>query len=134
MGTWGHGSFENDDALDWVSELESAEDTEPITAAFEEVLSAEDYLEAPEAASALSAAEVVAALLGRPAAELPDEVRVWVTGKEPPEAELVELAGEVVKRVLSASELKDLWAEGDQLAMWQAEVEGLLRRLDAGTA
>lgn len=130
MGAWAHGSFGNDDALDWVGELEGAEGVEPIAEAFEAVLAAgDDYLKAPEASAALAAAEVVAALLGRPAAELPDEVAAWVVGKKSPAAGLVKKAERAVRRILEASELKDLWADSGDSAKWQADVEGLLRRV-----
>src|SRR5687768_5419114 len=108
MGAWGHGSFDNDDAMDWVVELEGAEGTEPIAEAFEAVLDVgDDYLEATEASMGLAAAEVVAALLGKPAAKLPEEVTAWVTGKKPPKAALVKQAQRIVKRVLKDSELKE---------------------------
>ncbi|HXG08753.1 MAG TPA: DUF4259 domain-containing protein [Gemmataceae bacterium] len=129
MGAWGHGSFENDDALDWVGELEGAEDTEPISEAFDAVLEAEDYLEAPEASRGIAAAEVVAALIGQPAAKLPGEVTSWLVGKKPPKPALVQKAQRVVKRILKNSELKELWAESEDSAKWQQEVEGLLHRL-----
>jgi hypothetical protein len=129
MGAWAHGSFDNDDAMDWVGELEELDDTEPIDWAFEEVLEADDYLEAPEASIGLAAAEVVAAMIGKPASELPGEVASWVAGKEPPETALVKKAQQVVRRVLEGSELKELWDESEDSAKWQQEVEGLLHRL-----
>jgi len=130
MGAWSQGSFDNDDARDWIwGELEDAEGTEPIAKAFAAVLEADDYLEAPEASIGLAAAEVVAALLGKPAAKLPDEVASWVAGKRPPESGLVKTAQQVVQRILKVSELKDLWAESSDSAKWQQEVEGLLGRL-----
>ena len=130
MGAWSHGSFDNDDALDWVGELQDADGIEPISDAFEAVLSAEDYLEAPEASMGLAAAEVVAALLGKPAAQLPDEVVAWVAGKKPPKPTLVKKAHAVVKRILKDSELKELWAESEDSDKWQQEGESLLRRLE----
>jgi Domain of unknown function (DUF4259) len=79
MGTWGHSAFENDDALDWIAELEVAKDTSILMAAFEAVLKAdEDYIEIPEASIIISAAEVVAALLGQADPSLPQEVQAWV--------------------------------------------------------
>ncbi len=129
MGAWAHGSFENDDALDWVGDLEGAEDAEPIAEAFGAVLEAEDDIEAPEASAALAAAEVVAALLGCPMAELPDEVTAWVAGRRPPKPGLVKKAERVVRRILKGSELKELWAESENSAKWQAAVEDLLVRL-----
>ena len=62
MGAWGCGSFENDDAVDWVYEFESS-GVAAVASALEHVSSiAEDeYLEAPEASAAIAAAEIVAA-------------------------------------------------------------------------
>ncbi len=129
MVAWAHGSFDNEDALDWVSELECAEDTEPISEAFDTVLEADDYLEVSEASMGIAAAEVVAALIGKPAVKLPDEVSSWLVGKKAPKPVLVKKARLVVKRILKDSELKELWAESEDLAKWQREVEGLLHRL-----
>lgn len=134
MGAWSHGSFGNDDALDWLGELENADGVEPIAEAFEAVLEAEDYLEAPEASMGLAAAEVVAALRGRPADKLPEEVTAWVAGKKPPKPALVKKAQRVVKRILKDSELKELWAESEDSGKWQQEVESLLRRLQDQSA
>lgn len=129
MGTWAYGAFDNDDAMDWVGELADADGTGPVAEAFERVLEADDYLEAPDAAMGLAAAEVVAALLGRPAANLPDEVTSWIAGKKPPETAFVKKAQQVAERALQNSELKELWAESEESAKWQQEVKGLLERL-----
>jgi hypothetical protein len=130
-GAWSPGSFDNDDARDWLwGDLEEAEGTAPIAKAFAAVLEADNYLEAPKASIGIAAAEVVAALLGKPAAKLPDEVASWVGGKRPPESALVKTAQRIVKRILRESELKDLWAESSDPAKWQQEVEGLLGRLE----
>lgn len=130
MGAWSHGSFDNDDALDWVGELQDKNGMEPIVDAFEAVLGADDYLEAPEASMGLAAAEVVAALLGKPAEKLPDDVVAWVAGKKPPKPTLVKKAQHAVKRILTDSELKELWAESGDSDKWQEEVQNLLRRLE----
>jgi hypothetical protein len=129
VGAWGYGSFDNDDAMDWVGELEGADGTQLITDALDVVLQAEDYLESPDAAIGLAAAEVVAALLGRPTANLPPEVASWVAGKKPPRAALVRKAQRAVQRVLENSELKELWAESEDADRWAQEVNGLLQRL-----
>jgi hypothetical protein len=135
MGAWSHGSFDNDDAMDWVGELEGAEDTEPISEAFESVIEAGDeYLEAPDASIGLAAAEVVASLLGKPPGKLPDEVTTWVAGKKAPKAGLVKKAQRVVARILKDSELKELWAESEDSSVWRQEVESLLNRLGGSSA
>lgn len=71
MGAWGSGSFDNDDALDWVNDLEGSKGTAVIEFALQAVLDESDYLEAPECSAALCAAEVVAALKGAPGQGLP---------------------------------------------------------------
>jgi hypothetical protein len=130
-GAWSPGSFDNDEGRELVwSELQDAESTEPIAEALGAGLGARGPLETGEASVGLAAAEVVAALLGKPAAILPDEVAAWVAGKPPPEPGLVNMAQRLVKRVLEGSGLKDLWAESEGLAKWEQEAEGLLARLE----
>lgn len=128
MGAWGAGSFDNDDALDWLDALE-----ERGRLAIEDALRAaaeagESYLEAPEASIAVAAAEVAAALHGRPAADLPGEVEAWVKLNPAPGADLRELARAAVRRVRQESELRELWEETDP-ADWYAALDDLLRRL-----
>ena len=117
MGAWGSGSFENDDAMDWVIDLEEAGDLSILTDAFEAVTDQDaDDLEAPDCAAALAAAEVVAAMAGRPAAALPDEVTAWIAGREPASGPLKALARRAVDKVLAGSELAELWEESDDNA------------------
>ncbi|HEY8407001.1 MAG TPA: DUF4259 domain-containing protein [Gaiellaceae bacterium] len=127
MGAWGARSFENDDALDWVWELEDSSDDSVVRAAFAAVHGDGD-VEAPEAACACAAAEVVAASAGRPATWLPNEVTAWVAAHG---AAVVGLRGEAraaVQRIAAGSELQQLWAEAGA-AEWDAGIADLLGRL-----
>jgi hypothetical protein len=130
MGAWGLSSFENDDALDWVIDLEKASDMgflkETLSAVFD---SEEEYIDAFVCSTALAAAEVVAALAGRPSAQLPEEVIQWIEGKGPPDSSLVSSAKRAIQAILDDSELKELWEETDEFELWQADVKGLLARL-----
>src|SRR5918996_298232 len=65
MGAWGAGIFDNDDAADWVYELEQAGDDSVLAETLAAVANAgaDAYVEAPDAAAALAAAAVVAAAL-----------------------------------------------------------------------
>jgi hypothetical protein len=54
MGAWGAGAFDNDDALDWLSELGDSPDFALGRAALD--VTALEYLEAPEGSAALAAA------------------------------------------------------------------------------
>ena len=79
MGAWGTGSFENDDAMDWVADLEGSDDLAIVVETLSRVADAgDDYVETPEGAAAVAAAEVVAALLGASGPTVTDEVREWV--------------------------------------------------------
>ncbi|MBS2028501.1 MAG: DUF4259 domain-containing protein [Deltaproteobacteria bacterium] len=130
MGAWSASSFENDDAADWIYELEEADDLEILETTLESAAENDDYLEAPEGSMAIAAAEVVAALLGKPAPELPDEVTAFVARmKAPPNRGLAELALKAVERVKTRSELQELWDEGENAKAWHALLADLSKRL-----
>jgi hypothetical protein len=130
MGAWGFGAFDNDDAMDWIAELEESEDG----AVLEDALSAiptddSEYVEAPECSIAVAAAEVVAALAQHPSADLHEQVRDWVKNKPAPDERLRRRAHEVIARILRSSELKDLWSDGSDAEAWTASLHDLQRRL-----
>jgi uncharacterized protein DUF4259 len=131
MGARGVGSFQNDDADDWVATLVEADDLTPITEALAAAASDGAYLELLEAAPALAAAEVVAALKGEPGPDLPEAVGAWVAarGMAGVSAALLASAQRVVAQVRADSELKELWEESDEAAAWRAVVGSLQARL-----
>lgn len=129
VGVWGPGSFENDGALDWLGILTEGTRLDPVADAFATVEAAE-YAEAPDAEAAVAAAEIVAALLGRPSRSLPDEASAWVRAHPAmPSGTLVARASAALARIRSDSEVKDLWEEGDA-SEWVACMDDLARRLD----
>lgn len=127
MGAWGARSFENDDALDWVWELEESADDSVVRAAFAAVRE-DGQVEAPEAACACAAAEVVAVAAGAPAEWLPDEVTAWVAAHGPAVAGMRAEAQTAVRQVAARSELQALWAEAGD-SEWDKAVADLLGRL-----
>jgi len=130
MGTWEVSCFENDDAMDWVSGLEGVSNNSIIIKALDTVVSSKEaYLEAPDCAVALAAAEVVAALKGRPSEDVPEEVSSWTTGKPAPDVVLVSKAVRAIDRIMTNSELKDLWSESDELSQWHDCLNDLKTRL-----
>ncbi len=133
-GAWDMGPFENDDALDWVRELEESTDFSAIKAALRPATSSGSYIEAPSGSYAIAAAEVVAALLGNPAENLPSEISTWVAGQEvKPGSDLIGWAKTAVTNVLSKekSELSQLWSEaGPSYDEWRDGLTDLLQRLD----
>jgi hypothetical protein len=130
MGAWDTGSFENDDALDWVVRLNKARDTSILHEAFTSVLHANGHLETPRCCEAVAAAEVVAVLRGRPLAKLPQEVPTFVARvAAAPSPELLAMAAKAVERVRTKSELRELWEGSVSAKHWLADVSDLQQRL-----
>ena len=129
MGAWGHGSFDNDDAGDWVWELEGAADFEVVETALAAVVSERDYLEAPTCSEALAAAEIVAAALGRPVDGLPEEAAAWVAQHRDVPPGVIALAQQAVTRIADQSELRELWEETEHFADWQGALADLAARI-----
>lgn len=135
MGAWGTGFFENDDALDWKGDLLDSSTLSII----EETLSAsaaEEYIEADLASQALAAAEIVAALNGRPGMEIRNEAGEvedlveWLKTQNEQVPHLRQLALTVVEKIKTESELQELWAETDELQQWTELVNDLQSRLN----
>ena len=134
MGAWGHGSFENDTALDWVSELterrgffvfKKAGGFSVLEKALEVV--PDTPLDADAGSEALAAAEVIAALMGKGRDCLPKELAEWVSNAQPVDVEpLRTKALKALDAVLSEdSELRELWEESEDFEAWKSDVEGL---------
>ena len=129
MGAWGYLPFENDDALDWLDELEGG-GADVIRGALAKA--GNGYVDAPEGSIAVAAADITAACQGNPSGDLPENVADWVTahGAEII-AEDVELALEAVGRVAGEeSELAELWDDADE-PEWRESLEDLSERLRA---
>ncbi|MFC5453025.1 DUF4259 domain-containing protein [Paenibacillus aestuarii] len=129
MGAWGTKSFDNDDALDWVGDLLDSEGHEFLKKTLE-LVGHEQYLDACEASQAIAAAEVVAALIGRPSEDLSEELIEWLDSQKDFDKILVEVSRKALKRVLGDdSELKDLWEESDCYEEWRGQIKELEGRL-----
>lgn len=132
MGSWGVGSFENDEATDWLDGF-ATDGASAIRTAIDAVLEMDpgSYLEATEASQALAAAEIVAAAIDGDTSRLPDEAsgpldeyrRAILAGK------FARDALRAVQRVAKRSELKELWEESESAEEWQESLEQLTERL-----
>ena len=132
MGAWGYKSFENDDALDWVYELEGSDNLASIEAALDEA--GAEYIEAPEACNILAAAELVVALLGKPRLELPADVSEWLSNNKSLDASYLKVKTvNAVQAVLSEqSELNELWQDSEEYQAWRDDVEALRAAVEKG--
>ena len=132
MGAWGSGSFENDDASDWIADFCDEPDKELISDALSTVaeMDADEYLEAPDCSAGIAAAEIVAALKGAANPELPDDVKECVAKLEmKADPRMASLALKAVGRIRTNSELKELWDESESPTEWYAAIDNLEARL-----
>ena len=130
MGTWGAGSFDNDQATDFVHQLQ-----ESGVALLDECLGVDPGrpdMDVCVGTDVIAAAEVVAALAGRPAADFPSQLSPWVAKHRSIEpSRYSERAVALLDVVLSErSELRRLWEENQELyGEWRQRVVDLKQRL-----
>jgi len=132
MGAWGQGTFENDDALDWMSELEDMQDLSLV----EEALDASDaeYLEAQEGCQILAASEIVLGLIGSARSGLPESAAEWIHNHRSLDAtHLKAKAISALSALLSEnSELKELWEESEaENEAWRLNIRQLQGALES---
>lgn len=129
MGTWSHEPFGNDSANDWAYDLEECTDFSLVAAALKRAADSGEYLDADEAVEAVAAAEVLAKALGRGTQSdaYTGKVDAWLASiPAKPSPELSALAQRALAKVLGPeSELRELWEESDEFALWEASVVAL---------
>ena len=131
MVGWGSGSFENEDAQNFLGRLNSVE-----VGDLKQMLvnaADQDYVGAPESSVVIVVAEVVATARGKPPQAVPNQIAEWVSKIDgAPSSEMSELARLAVYKVRTNSELKDLWLEAEGLNEWSAVLRDLQDRLSEG--
>ena len=125
MGTWGPGAFENDVALDFVAEIQTAQDLANALT----IRTPDQPIEADTACRIVVVAECVAAMRGHPCDDLPDALaeRLATFGK--PSRSLFHHARDHLTAVMVRSELMELWVESDPSA-FNLTMHDLLERLN----
>jgi len=144
MGTWAADAFGNDFAQDWAEDLHETSNMDAIENTLDTVLTDGDELEAPLAAEALVAIEVLARLQGKGGARTEDSASIdaWVDAVKAraeakgkpvkPRSDLAAKAGQALVRILSEqSELRQLWEESEHYDAWRTSVDDLAARLAA---
>jgi hypothetical protein len=136
MGTWAVDAFGNDYAQDWAEDLHETSNLDAVEDTLDTVLESGAELEAPLAAEALAAIEVLARLQGKGGPRSEDSVSVdeWVDARNAkavkPRTDLAAKAAQAIERILAPdSELRQLWEESEHYADWRASVEDLRARL-----
>ncbi|POH61157.1 DUF4259 domain-containing protein [Arthrobacter glacialis] len=137
MGTWDASVFGNDDAADYLYELDNADTFAKIVpvleAALDFVLDALDEIEAPAGAVGIAAAALVAAweepsLLG---SKTTDVLLPWPRTNDPVPERLRTKASQVLDRMqdVRGNELAELWEESGEFPEFSAEVSHWRSRL-----
>lgn len=131
MGTWGIGPFENDEALDFLEDVEDAEDRLGVLARpIEHVAFSGDYLETPDLTEAIAAAAVIGAVLKPDAARDEPYLPQWLAEVNQSQLDnsLVETARKALRRAMQPAdnELHELWTEAGAEQEWQQDLSRVL--------
>lgn len=140
MGTWAVDAFGNDFAQDWAEDLHETSNMDAIENTLDTALAdAGNELEAPLAAEALAAIEVLARLQGKGGERTEDSASIdaWVDARKEkakgpvkPRTDLTAKAQQALTRIVSEqSELRHLWQESEHYDAWRASVDDLAARL-----
>lgn len=135
MGAWGHGPFEDDAALDFVREIEEAENPKEIIIEALDNAAGVAYLEADEAnATIVSAAYIDNSINGTKytTLEMSEPYEVDNFSTRFPDLDLSDLKSKAVAAlkvvIAEGSELKELWEESQEPA-WLNGIEEMIKRL-----
>lgn len=136
-GAWGADSFDNDGALDWLGDFLDQPSPAAVAAALNAVLrpgSIDEF----DGESAIAAAEIVAASLGKPTLKPNKELTTWLQAADVADyKKLRGLAVRAVKAVILSekSELRNSWSlHRDDLDTWTTNGVNLLKRLGDNSA
>ncbi|HAS6175804.1 TPA: DUF4259 domain-containing protein [Vibrio vulnificus] len=139
LGAWSEDNFGNDSASDWIWELEKSKGVNTLLSPIQSVVNENDYLEVDICSEALAASEVIAAAITNDHTLLPDEARNWLNrkqgwliGRKPQiTAEHAKQALRAVQKILSSSELQELWEEDGVNEKWREIQSNLIAKLES---
>jgi hypothetical protein len=130
MGAWGNMNFDNDNAMDFLEDVqEQGKGLLASKIATVAEITETDYLEAPTAAECLAAIEYFAAEKGKPAEDFPEEASEWLSVNQPLPLVQTSAMLKVLNRIKTRSELQELWEEAGELKEWQMVVDDLEKRV-----
>ena len=132
MSAWGISNFENDTALDWVNEIIQEREVtsleESITS-FVNDFSVEDT-SLMDCSKFLTIAETLAALIGSPDEDFPEELKDWVESKYIKiEESTIDNAKRGVKLIMTDSEAKEMYLDSGYFKSWEKAQKDLIKRL-----
>ncbi|MBX9670898.1 MAG: tetratricopeptide repeat protein [Candidatus Obscuribacterales bacterium] len=127
---WDTSSFGNESAQTWLQDLAASKTGDPIRQAIEVVDRAEKFVDAQDAERAIAACELVAASRGFASDNIPSEAQLWIKSQKYRAPDSLSMkAILVVTRIMTGSELRDLWDGTDAADAWLNTVRDLQGRL-----
>lgn len=137
MGAWGISPFDNDDAADFLNEVEEAP-LRSVNRALRAITRAAPgtYLDVDTGAAGWAACELVAMAFGQRGRAVANDQVLDLAARLRPRQEHRRLALEALARIAGpkSSELADLWHEGKNGARWDKALADLASRLRAANA
>src|SRR5215472_16829738 len=110
-GYWGVGTLENDSAVGFLEEIVHADGVNGVVGALDAVLNGGQYIDDERASRALAAAELVAAMIGRPSKNMAKDKIEWAMERHLQAADIIPLAVRAIDKVTQRSETRDLLME-----------------------
>lgn len=131
MGAWGTRNFENDGSQDWIFDVIESKDGGLVTDTLARIINHTEKLETGDCEEGLAAAETVAALLGKPSEDFPEDPldKLDILNLIATKA-LRNQAITAVNKILGASEMRNHWEESGELAAWEGVQASLVKRLE----
>ena len=132
MSAWGISNFENDTALDWVSEIVEGKDVNSLQNSIDAFLkdfSIEDT-SLIECSKFLTIAETIAALIGSPDQDFPEELQDWIDSKYVKIDQFtIDKTVKGVKLIMTDSEAKEMYLDSGYFKSWEKTQKDLIKRL-----
>jgi len=127
MATWGTKTFEDDTAVDWISELAEADETREFLLAAITLPEDDAEVDYDTAVIVVACCEVIVALLDEPRKGLPEQLKDWLSDNECDDiTDLPEFASIALNQVLADdSELVTTWQEAEDYDEWKEGVDEL---------
>jgi hypothetical protein len=125
MGTWSASPFDNDDAADFLMELEADPSWSVVRDVFMDVMENADYVELPDGARACAAAALITVATGKCDVSAQD-VYMMLDEMGPVPDGLANLAKTAMKRVRTGdSEIRELYLDSGGYVEWLETVQAI---------
>ncbi|MAW65950.1 MAG: hypothetical protein CMD18_07130 [Flavobacteriales bacterium] len=132
MSAWGISNFENDTALDWVNEVIHRKEVENFKESIDGFLKSFSLEETSlnDCSIFLTLAETIAALLGAPGQDFPEELQDWIETKYIKiESSTIDNAKKGVQLIMNGSEVREMYLDSGYFTPWEKTQKNLIKRL-----